>query len=216
MGGGLLSVTYGEPVEGEFFMTGQYDSALSAQLDANTPSESNLVLRPVAQASEWQVFAGGTPQPSSFDGAMTISFRPQTQIDSPSAFDPFAIMWDLHGDIGSDPVEMGSATISLGWYHKRGILARLLNLVSGDFDGNPQPIMSQLAKALDRVTALAENREFAAAVLKLIQDVLTKLDGFYAGDPNDDMIITLAGQQIVYPAVDEYRRGLKDAKLLRP
>ena len=48
---------------------------------------------------------------------------------------------------------------------------------------------------------MIDKGKYDQAATKLEDDVLSKMDGHYGGDPLDDWIVTLEGQQAIYPLV---------------
>ncbi len=54
---------------------------------------------------------------------------------------------------------------------------------------------------LDAVLSMIADKNYSAAINKLENDIIAKMDGFYDGNPKNDWIVTQEGQHAVYPLV---------------
>lgn len=215
-GGSSLAVTYAGSPAPPFESSAVFDDATTQELNALMPGTSHSVLRPVQTPQEWQAYLDGAPAGSTFDGTLEVRFELDANVTSADAFDAFSLLWDVQGNPQDGRIAVSSATTSLGAYLSGVVRSYMLNLASSDFDANPSVRRNQIAQSLQRVTAYAENGDLNSAMDMLLSDVMTRMDGFYGGDPTDDYVVTEAGQQLIRPQVNSYYAALRDAYLLRP
>ncbi len=215
-GGSNLVARYATGGGPEFVSAAALDSALSGQLDSEVPGTSHTAVRPIRTPEEWQSYLDGAPAGTEFEVDLEVRFELDTEIRDVDAFDPFTLLWDVQGNPVDGRLSVDSTTTSLGRFLSGIIEVYLRQLAPGDFDGDPSQRMTLIANDLDRVTGFAENRQFQSAMDVFQSEVLGRMDGFYSGDPSDDYVVTLSGQQVMRPSVTEYMSKLRAAFLLEP
>ncbi len=208
-GGSELRAWYGLSPLSEFVSPASFDGTTSSQLDAQDPGNRHVVLRSTRTPGEWQSWLDAAPAGASFEASFTVKFQMDTQIQAADAFDPFTLIWEVQSTDPGQRTFVDSSTTSLGRYLQGRITGRLWNLPASDFDISPDVRRRQLEDLLNNVTAEAEIRGFQAAMSRLDADVLSRMNGFFGGDPSDDWVVSQEGQNAVYPHAQEYLKKLK-------
>jgi hypothetical protein len=86
-----------------------------------------------------------------------------------------------------------------------GEIDEIKNLIAGLEDSAFKPKADKRKKSfeykLDVIQKMIDNENYQDAIEKLQNDILTKIDGFHGGDPDDDWIIDEVAQNDVYQKV---------------
>ncbi len=120
----------------------------------------------------------------------------------------------------SDGVQVGQFMIvyynGCGWDYRfvvgsspQSINQTIVNLADTVFTDNASQLRNAISNKLDEIQALTDQDFYQQALDKLVNDIRTKIDGCFGGNPKNDWITDCGAQSQLLPLVDDLIAYLK-------